>query len=204
MCTALSGCPDTTPTPEQHPPTLSWKNFVQSILAIILQLPCRIEAQSDRPPPSAVQTTADANCLWALCRDFTVKIVLDGPWPWCTHTDTIHVSWWKLREFHVCAPAECICNSENSVPWSCGTSQCLLYQLERSKSQVPSVSRSLPFVVFFFPSTGLKWIVGIGLTNIIGLASTKWAPRFSQPAPSRYRPFTHTPSWRIDTKGDTT
>lgn len=50
--------------------------------------------------------------------------------------------------------------------------------------------------LFFRLSAGRKWIVGIRQTSCMGSASTKQEFFRSQPAPSRYRPRTQTPSWR--------
>lgn len=50
--------------------------------------------------------------------------------------------------------------------------------------------------IFLRFSTGLKWMVGMGQTICIGSASTRQEFFLSQPAPSRYRPRTNTPSWR--------
>lgn len=50
--------------------------------------------------------------------------------------------------------------------------------------------------IFLRFSTGLKWMVGIGQTICMGLASTKQELSLSQPAPSKYKPLTKTPSWR--------
>ena len=58
----------------------------------------------------------------------------------------------------------------------------------------------LPLPVFFLFSTGLKCTVGIGQTNCIGSASIKAAFFLSQPAPSRYNPRTHTPSYNHNEK----
>ena len=54
---------------------------------------------------------------------------------------------------------------------------------------------TLPLVLLLLDSTGLKWMVGIGQTNCIGLASTRQLAFLSQPAPSRKSPLIHTPSW---------
>lgn len=52
-----------------------------------------------------------------------------------------------------------------------------------------------PLALFFRLSAGLKWMVGMRQTSCMGSASTRQEFFQSQPAPSRYRPRTHTPSW---------
>lgn len=49
--------------------------------------------------------------------------------------------------------------------------------------------------VFLRFSTGLRWMLGTGQTICMGSASTRQEFFLSQPAPSRYRPRTNTPSW---------
>lgn len=49
--------------------------------------------------------------------------------------------------------------------------------------------------LFFLLSVGRKWMVGMRQTSCMGSASTKQELFRSQPAPSRYRPRTQTPSW---------
>lgn len=52
-----------------------------------------------------------------------------------------------------------------------------------------------PLALFLRLSAGRKWIVGMRQTSCMGSASTKQEFFRSQPAPSRYRPRTQTPSW---------
>lgn len=52
-----------------------------------------------------------------------------------------------------------------------------------------------PLALFLRLSVGRKWIVGMRQTSCMGSASTKQEFFRSQPAPSRYRPRTQTPSW---------
>lgn len=54
---------------------------------------------------------------------------------------------------------------------------------------------SPPLALFLRLSVGLKWIVGMRQTSCMGSASAKQEFFLSQPAPSRYRPRTQTPSW---------
>lgn len=53
-----------------------------------------------------------------------------------------------------------------------------------------------PLALFLRLSVGRKWMVGMRQTSCMGSASTKQEFFRSQPAPSRYRPRTQTPSWR--------
>ena len=51
-----------------------------------------------------------------------------------------------------------------------------------------------PLALFLRLSVGRKWMVGMRQTSCMGSASTKQEFFRSQPAPSRYRPRTQTPS----------
>ena len=51
-----------------------------------------------------------------------------------------------------------------------------------------------PLVLRLLLSVGLKWMVGIGHTSCMGLASTRHPALLSHPAPSRNSPLIHTPS----------
>lgn len=58
----------------------------------------------------------------------------------------------------------------------------------------PLVRIDSPLVLLLLPSTGLKWMVGMGHTSCMGLASTRELLFLSHPAPSRNNPRIHTPS----------
>lgn len=67
-----------------------------------------------------------------------------------------------------------------------------------TRGESEEVSNNSLLAIFLRFSTGLKWMVGMGQTICMGSASTRQEFFLSQPAPSRYKPRTNTPSLWVE------